>query len=154
MDRPKEFYSSDALSHFVNTLAIELKESLNGSRKTNPEVTLHIPIQKVTFQSFCDNLMQKPQVDSNTGHLRLCTFPGDADCLLGSGWWYRILNASGDTSLIVGETFQFWLFERSCLNEYSVELIPCLRFRGFNFVCRFVRKSASRKDMLEVLGQQ
>ncbi|KAJ8018209.1 hypothetical protein HOLleu_43931 [Holothuria leucospilota] len=53
-------------------------------------------------------------------------------------WWYRIINDAGDFVFIELDTFQIWLSERPCLEEYTLDGKLRLRPRGFQAVVRFV----------------
>lgn len=146
LETPASLIEPDASEHFRIQLAIEIKEQLNGHRKTDSFVEIKIPVQKDTFNSIAafasfDAKLKKFTVKSFT----------DLNEYLGKGWHYRILNAAGDFCFIIPGSLWFWLYERRPLTEFATDGSEKITHRGFVFSMRFVKDNGTKHDLAAIL---
>lgn len=132
----------DANELFRNSLIISIKEQLNTCRKVDSLVNIKLNIQRDTF----DELKSLGTPAARSGRYRLQSL-SDLNNYLGDGWYYRIVNSSGDFSFVISGTTQFWLHERKPLISYSNDKTShTLLHRGFVFTMRFVRDHGTSHD--------
>ena len=145
---------SDALELLKKDLLVKIKENINISRVLDTEVTLHIPIQMETFNSFVQ------VISGNAVNLRNKeVFKADwasVATFLGPDWFFCIVNVVGDFAYVVESPIQIWIYERRCLEQFSVNpetkhTEKQLLHRGHLVVFRFV-KDRGNKFELEKVG--
>ena len=127
------FSSPESTALLYLQLGTQIKENLHVQRKTDSQVTLHIPLPKTAFESIQVLGEEDPK---GWYHLRCLR---DLDVLLGSHWDIRIVNENKDFAHVVSGTVMYKLLERQPLREYDSEGKPSFRHRGFQLIFKFVR---------------
>ena len=93
---------------FYEDLALHIKSTLMGSRKSNPCVKISMLFDK---QIFSEGLAAKGYIHSTSkriDHYRT-THYSDLNELLGEGWHFRGINSIGDHCYVVPNTVEYYL---------------------------------------------
>lgn len=145
VETPQEALTNSGEDFFKFSLLNSIKEKLSCARKKDSEVTITIPVPKESFYS----LVTRHNLDCSSKTARNSYYFSNtqlAKTTFMKGWWYRIINKAGDFAHIDLDTFQMWLRERPCLEEYTKEGQLKLTHRGFKAVVRFVVLLGNRFD--------
>ncbi|PIK54532.1 hypothetical protein BSL78_08550 [Apostichopus japonicus] len=145
LDTPSSAIDGDTHDFFQFHLLSAVNERLSCCRKIDSEVTLTIPVPREVFTDFVERIGLRSS--SQKGHTiyRFQSVACAKECFI-KGWWYRIVNEAGDFCSIELETFQIWLTERPCLEEYDFDGKLILTHRGFQATVRFVTLKGNKSD--------
>ena len=132
-----------------NELALRIKASLSGGRRSNPAVKIDMSFDKSVY---CRGLKEARYHKCMKRGIEYYTIQSykDLDGLFGANWHYRGLNATGDFCYVIENTVEFYLYKKRPLVQYisdtSGNPVKMSVSRGYSLVFRFVRGDGTRLE--------
>ena len=132
-------------------LACKIKLALKSSRKASPEAKIELSFDQTMFEEMKGKgtLKKKHRGKEIYG----ITKYGDLDNLLGSKWFIRGLNESGDFCYAILNTVAFYFKQRINIVDYKPDgqtIKKCLYSQGHSLVFTFVRADGVSADFISV----
>ena len=148
---PRPLLSTDF--SLYQELACKIKLALTSSRKSSPEAKIELPFDRSVFEEIKEKgtLKKKHRGKEIYG----ITKYGDLDNVLGSKWFIRGLNASGDFCYAILNTVSFYLKGRINIVDYKPNdqdgsVRKVLYSQGCSLVFTFVRADGVSANFMSV----
>ena len=130
-------------------LAMKIKSTLTGKRKSNPIVRVDMTFDK---QTFCKGLQCKGTVSRTVKgivYYKISSYK-ELDELLGHNWHYRGINGAGDFCYVILNTVEYHLYQRKPLIQYVPDEggkpLQTKTPQGYALVFTFVRGDGIAAD--------
>ena len=129
-------------------MARKIKLALKSSRKTSPEARIELPFDQTMFEEMKGKgTLKKKHRGKEIYGITKC---GDLDNLLGSKWFIRGLNESGDFCYAILNTVAYYFKQRINYKPDGQTIKKCLYSQGHSLVFTFVRADGVSADFISV----